>query len=585
MPKATTANSYPHFVTVAKDDVSGITTTTTLNINKSCFAKLSVNRKQKKSTKSMVPLRTRLNPERSTDNAIELEKHFDKQWALRAFMDDYFKHIRSERSITPPPSGPLIDRIGHPIYEPSKPITPGITFKKSKILERIKEFQIPVLATGERLTYFQNKVDSLGLNKKYLENVDKLIKNFNKLDLEFIAHRLTNKQWCLLRRDMNMKKFKANLPQHRNMSMTDIRELEMAIPASNDAWNEGLMEEATIAQRNIFSEDQFHTLARMMANAFGMTRGFTTHYVQQVAENIVNELDNCVGQSNFDLVEATTGANTTTLGAEFNGADGKVKFQEWMNKIQLWVVHEDIVTDRHHISTAMNKLAGPAAQYMEPWIEKLTTGQTIGSWKEFFHKLTIQYGQRDEKEGAKKELTALFINTDLAHKNFVKYAEKFRTLGRISGYEDNLLIDKLNLVIEKDICLAFIGYKSGNNLPTKWGEKLDLLLEIFKDVHLDKVQGRVFGKDKGPSDAMDVDSVETKSSKGKKGKGKAKERINNNGEKKEKFCHICNQTSHNTIDCDNNAKGPNYKPRSDEKKGDKKKSPEDKKKSGKTHKI
>ncbi|KAF7964583.1 hypothetical protein HWV62_5469, partial [Athelia sp. TMB] len=56
------------------------------------------------------------------------------------------------------------------------------------------------------LTYFQNKVDSLGLNEKYLDNVDKLIKNFNKLDLEFIAHHLTNKQWRLLRRDMNMVK-------------------------------------------------------------------------------------------------------------------------------------------------------------------------------------------------------------------------------------------------------------------------------------------------------------------------------------------------------------------------------------------
>ncbi|KAF7966451.1 hypothetical protein HWV62_38372 [Athelia sp. TMB] len=205
MPKATTANSYPRFVTVAKDDVSGIATTTTLNVNKTRFAKLSVNRRQKKSTKPMVPLRTRLDPERSTENAITLEKHFDKQWELSALMDKYFKHIRSKRSVTPPPSGSLIDRIG-PIYEPPKPIPAGIRFKKSKILERIKDFQIPVLATGERLTYFQNKVDSLGLNEKYLDNVDKLIKNFNKLDLEFIAHRLTNKQWRLLRRDMNMVK-------------------------------------------------------------------------------------------------------------------------------------------------------------------------------------------------------------------------------------------------------------------------------------------------------------------------------------------------------------------------------------------
>ncbi|KAF7981456.1 hypothetical protein HWV62_33479 [Athelia sp. TMB] len=101
---STTANSYPRFVTVAKDDVSGIATTTTLNVNKTRFAKLSVNRRQKKSTKPMVPLRTRLDPERSTENAITLEKHFDKQWELSALMDEYFKHIRSKCSVTPPES-------------------------------------------------------------------------------------------------------------------------------------------------------------------------------------------------------------------------------------------------------------------------------------------------------------------------------------------------------------------------------------------------------------------------------------------------------------------------------------------------
>ncbi|KAF7977521.1 hypothetical protein HWV62_3280 [Athelia sp. TMB] len=410
------------------------------------------------------------------------------------------------------------------------------------------------------------------------------------------------------------------------MSMVDIREMKMAIPANDDAWAEGIMEGVTEEQCASFSNGQYHTLARMMANAFGMTRGFTMHYVQQVAENIVEELDKCASHTDLDTMESSVIDNITSIKEikppvanlssqvvnlntqmaqlpvsaqssggtrhpkigeppEFNGIDGKVKFQEWMNKIQLWVVHENIVTDKHHITVAMNKLSGSAAQYMEPWIEKLTSGKTIGSWDEFVHKLAIQYGQRDEKEGAKKELTALFINIDLAHKNFVKYAEKFRTLGCISGYEDSLLIDKLSQVIEKDMCLALIGYKSGNNIPTKWGEYLDLLLEIFKDVHPDKAQGHIFGRDKGPSDTMDVDSVETKASKGKKGKGKAKEQINNNGEKEEKFCHICNHPSHNTIDCYNNAKGPNYKPCSDEKKGDKKKSPEDKKKSGKTHKI
>ncbi|KAF7966771.1 hypothetical protein HWV62_37043 [Athelia sp. TMB] len=158
VPKATTANSYPHFVTVAKDDVSGIATTTTLNVNKTRFTKLAVNCRQKKSTKPMVPLYL---------------------WKINTILSKYQKLERAKRSITPSLSRSLIDWMELPVYKTSKPIPPGIRFKKMKIIEGTKEYKILILATGERLTYFQNKVDSLGLNEKYLDNVDKLIKDFN----------------------------------------------------------------------------------------------------------------------------------------------------------------------------------------------------------------------------------------------------------------------------------------------------------------------------------------------------------------------------------------------------------------------
>ena len=411
------------------------------------------------------------------------------------------------------------------------------------------------------------------------------------------------------------------------MSMDRIRNMDLATPNVDDGWATGLISGLPDDQTGNFTLEQYRVLSHMMATAFSLTREANKNYVQRVAADIVDVLDDCAGQTEFDnlktivdtdnvllqgiqpqintLSQAVNHLNTqmtqlplSAQGSggtrqpkigeppEFNGTDGKVKFQEWMNKINLWVVHENIVTDRHQITVAMNRLSGAAAHYMEPWIKKLTSGKTIGTWDDFVNELTVVYGQRDEKEGAKKELTALFTNTDLAHKNFVKYAEKFRTLGRITEYEDSLLIDKLNFVIEKDMRLALIGYKSNGTVPTRWGEFLDLLLNVYKEVHPDKAQGHIFGKDKGPSDAMDIDSAETKRSKGKKVKGKGKEQqINNNGEQKEKFCHICSRPTHNTIDCYNNAKGPNYKPRSDDKKGEKKKSPEDKKKSGKTHKI
>ena len=73
-------------------------------------------------------------------------------------------------------------------------------------------------------------------------------------------------------------------------------------------------------------------------------------------------------------------------------------------------------------------------------------------------------GQRDDKEGAKKEITALFNNKDLAAKDFIKYAERFRTLGRLTGYDNELLIDKLREVIHRDMRIALVG-KGSSQLP------------------------------------------------------------------------------------------------------------------------
>jgi len=48
---------------------------------------------------------------------------------------------------------------------------------------------------------------------------------------------------------------------------------------------------------------------------------------------------------------------------------------------------------------------------------------SIGSWGNFAQELKNIYGQQDNKEGAKKELMVLWVNKNLAKKNFVKYAK------------------------------------------------------------------------------------------------------------------------------------------------------------------
>jgi len=45
---------------------------------------------------------------------------------------------------------------------------------------------------------------------------------------------------------------------------------------------------------------------------------------------------------------------------------------------------------------------------------------------------------------------ALWVNKDLAKKNFVKYAEQYRTLARIVNYNNKVHIDKMKEVIPNE---------------------------------------------------------------------------------------------------------------------------------------
>jgi len=46
---------------------------------------------------------------------------------------------------------------------------------------------------------------------------------------------------------------------------------------------------------------------------------------------------------------------------------------------------------------------------------------------------------------------ALWVNKDLARKNFVKYAERYRTLTRIVNYSDEVHINKIKKVIPDEL--------------------------------------------------------------------------------------------------------------------------------------
>ena len=56
----------------------------------------------------------------------------------------------------------------------------------------------------------------------------------------------------------------------------------------------------------------------------------------------------------------------------------------------------------------------------------------------------------------------LWVNKDLARKNFVKYAERYRILARIVNYSNKVQIDKMKEVISNKLQNVLVIYEITN---------------------------------------------------------------------------------------------------------------------------
>ena len=105
------------------------------------------------------------------------------------------------------PSPPLITRLGpaRPEYVAPPPV-PDIHFRKTKILERIKDYNVMFAAAADRLEPLFERVEreGQGLSEDTKAKLKVMGDGFDNLyhGLEEKAHHITNKEWRLIKRDL-----------------------------------------------------------------------------------------------------------------------------------------------------------------------------------------------------------------------------------------------------------------------------------------------------------------------------------------------------------------------------------------------
>ena len=199
-----------------------------------------------------------------------------------------------------------------------------------------------------------------------------------------------------------------------------------------------------------------------------------------------------------------------------------MQLNDWLNQMALYYSESSIIHDDQKIVYALTCLCALASTYMKVYFDKVQSGANLGSWSDFTQELKNIYGQRDDKEGAKKKLTALWVNKDLAKKNFVKYVERYQILTRIVNYTDEVHIDKLKEVVPDKLQNTLVIYEITNQTPKNWDDYIKLLISAYKALYPDKTQGTIFGSDgnieksgegKRDLDVMEIDEVKKKEGK------------------------------------------------------------------------
>ncbi|KAJ3577041.1 hypothetical protein NP233_g61 [Leucocoprinus birnbaumii] len=450
------------------------------------------------------------------------------------------------------PPLPLIQRIEpHPYHIPP-PIPNTLHFHQTKKLLRIKEFKELVEPTFDRIRPFFDKLTNEAKWGGGDEHFNPIFDWFYRLeDIVFEMDTIEMSNYTPFVPPNTLDEYDLN---------TWAPNLTQEVNLENIGWTEASM----VNRCRVFHNAHTMTIQTVKTYIDNVVTNLNNHYNQALGtaynriaileEELVaaiTQVRNCQNELNRLPVSINNGVGKTKVPEPptFAGSENKMHLEDWLNQVALYCSATGIINDHQKIVCALTRLRAPATTYMKAYFNNVQENLDLGTWDSFVQELKSIYGQRDDKEGAKKELTQLWANKDLAKKNFIKYVEHYRTLARIVNYTDEVHIDKLREVVPEELRHALVFYELKNEVPKDWDSYIKLLMNAYKALHPEKTQAVIFGNASG-SGNKDPEAMEIDQAKKKKNKEV------NSQEKVQKYCQICagkgyksKSKSHNTTDC------------------------------------
>ncbi|THU75629.1 hypothetical protein K435DRAFT_880448 [Dendrothele bispora CBS 962.96] len=200
------------------------------------------------------------------------------------------------------------------------------------------------------------------------------------------------------------------------------------MPPNNATWYQSVIAGLTTEAQNTIGQAQLFNSSTMVYGGLVGVRNAYMQYTKDIAALLVNDyltrineinedyvndghvrailaelirpvsdtINNLNNQLNREITELRTpgrgGAAKMNLPENFSGTDGKIGYDKWIRKMELYFAYSNIIADRARLLIALSRLTGTPSIQFKDLAEQVTNDQVRYTWTEFKRRLSGVYG-------------------------------------------------------------------------------------------------------------------------------------------------------------------------------------------------